>query len=94
MECKSTSTLMTVLRAEDERADWKLPQELLEKHLNESVFDIICSNALTVDLGCDLEDLRNVERAIVAAAVAAALKRDQELKEEYSDDGIEFSDEE
>jgi hypothetical protein len=94
MECKSTSQLMTILRAEDDRADWKLPQELLELHHRDNVFYKIVTEAIAVDLDCDLETLRKVERSTVAAAVEAARKRDQELKDMYSDDEIVFSDEE
>ena len=93
MNAKSTSAIMTILRAEDERADWKLPPVLLERHLEEDIFSEIVNSAESVDLDCDLEKLREAEGASVAAAVEAARKRDNELKELYSDDEITFSDE-
>jgi hypothetical protein len=94
MEAKTTANIMTVLRAEDEKADWKLPHELLERHLKEDVFSEIVHAADSVDLDCDLETLREAEGKSIAAAVEAAKKRDQELKDMYSDDEIVFSDEE
>ena len=94
MACKSTSELMTILRAEDDKADWKLPHELIERHNNEDIFSDIVSSATAVDLDVDLESMRDAEGKAVAAAVEAALKRDQELKDMYSDDEIVFSDEE
>lgn len=93
MEAKSTSSIMTILRAEDEKADWKLPHELYEKQMEKNIFGRIVTEALSVDLDCDLEELRSSERKAVAAAVEAARKRDQELKDLYSDDEIVFSDE-
>jgi hypothetical protein len=94
MEAKTTSNLLTVLRAEDERADWKLPHELLERHHKEDIFSEIVNSAGGIDLDCDLAGLRETEGKAVAAAVDAAKKRDQELKDMYSDDEIVFSDEE
>jgi len=94
MEAKTTSAIMTILRAEDEKADWKLPHELHEKQVEENIFGRIVTEALSVELDCDLESLRSSERQSVAAAVEAARKRDQELKDLYSDDEIVFSDEE
>ena len=94
MAAKSTSEIMTILRAEDDRADWKLPHELIERHLQEDIFSVIVNSADSVDLDCDLEKMREEEGAAVAKAVEAALKRDQELKDMYSDDEIVFSDEE
>jgi hypothetical protein len=94
MEAKTTSAIMTILRAEDEKADWKLPHELHEKQIEENIFGRIVTEALSVELDCDLEALRSSERQAVAAAVEAAKKRDQELKDLYSDDEIVFSDEE
>jgi hypothetical protein len=94
MAAKNTSNVMTILRAEDERADWKLPHDLLERHHNDDIFSEIVSAATSVDLDCDLDALRESEAKIIAAAVEAARKRDQELKDMYSDDEIVFSDEE
>ena len=94
MAAKTTSTIMTVLRAEDEKADWKLPHELLERHHKEDIFSEIVASAASVDLDCDLAALREAEAKVIAAAVEVALKRDQELKDMYSDDEIVFSDEE
>lgn len=94
MEAKTTANIMTILRAEDERADWKLPHELLERHHNEDIFSEIVNTADSIDLDCDLAGLRDTEGKAVAAAVEAAKKRDQELKDMYSDDEIVFSDEE
>ena len=94
MAAKTTSDIMTILRAEDDKADWKLPHHLLERHLKEDIFSEIVNCAVSIDLDCDLEALRQSEGAAVAAAVEAAKKRDMELKEMYSDDEITFSDEE
>lgn len=94
MAAKTTSNIMTILRAEDEKADWKLPHELLERHHKDDVFYEIVASATSVDLDCDLEALRDAEAKVIAAAVEAARKRDQELKDMYSDDEIVFSDEE
>jgi hypothetical protein len=94
MAAKTTAELMTILRAEDEKADWKLPADLIERHLKEDVFSEIVSTADGVDLNCDLAELRETEVKVIAAAVEAARKRDQELKDMYSDDEIVFSDEE
>ena len=94
MEAKTTSAIMTILRAEDERADWKLPHELHEKQMEENIFGRIVTEAQSVTLDCDLDSMRSDERKAVAAAVEAAQKRDQELKDLYSDDEIVFSDEE
>lgn len=94
MACNNTSELMTILRAEDERADWKLPPMLIDLHNKDNVFEGIVTRALTVDLACDLERIRDEQREHVAEAVMKALKRDQELKDMYSDDEIVFSDEE
>ena len=94
MAASSTSTVMTILRAEDEKADWKLPHELLDRHHQEDIFTTIVNEADSVDLDCDLPALRETEAKLVAAAVEAARKRDQELKDMYSDDEIVFSDEE
>jgi hypothetical protein len=90
---KTTSDMMTILRAEDERADWKLPHNLLERHQKEDIFAEIVNTAEAVDLDCDLSAMREAEGNAVAAAVEAARKRDLELKEMYSDDEITFSDE-
>jgi hypothetical protein len=94
MECTSTSELMTILRAEDDRADWKLPPALHEMHVKDNIFDKIVAGALSVEFGFDIESIRSKQRAEVAEAVTKALKRDQELKDMYSDDEIVFSDEE
>ena len=94
MEAKTTSAIMTILRAEDEKADWKLPHELFEKHTEENIFGKIVTEAQSVTWDCDLDTMRADERKTVAAAVEAAKKRDQELKDLYSDDEIVFSDEE
>jgi hypothetical protein len=94
MACKSTSDIMTILRAEDDRADWKLPHEMLERHQKEDIFSEIVNGAEGIDLEVDLEALRESEAKAVATAVEAARKRDQELKDMYSDDEIVFSDEE
>ncbi len=94
MEAKDTHHIMTLLRAEDPRADWKLPPHLMERHLSEDIFIKIVTEASSVDLGVDLDSLRHAEGRKVAEAVEAARKRDQELKELYSDDEIVFSDEE
>ena len=94
MEAKTTSSIMTILRAEDEKADWKLPHDLYERQIEENIFGRIVTEALSVDLKCDLEEMRSAQRTVVAAAVEAARIRDQELKDLYSDDEIVFSDEE
>ena len=94
MAAHSTHTQMTILRAEDDRADWKLPPALIARNEAEGIFDTIVAEALNVDLNCDLEAMRTAERLSVAAAVAAAKIKDQELKDLYSDDEIIFSDEE
>ena len=94
MAASSTHSQMTILRAEDDKADWKLPPMLLQRHLEEQVFDAIVNDALNIELEFDFEDMKVQERTIVAAAVAAALKKDQELKDLYSDDEIVFTDDE
>ena len=94
MAAHTTHSQMTILRAEDEKADWKLPQELVERHERENIFETIVNEALLVDLDCDLDQMRAVERESVSRAVEAAKIRDQELKDMYSDDEIVFSDEE
>jgi hypothetical protein len=94
MSAKTTADIMTILRAEDEKADWKLPHELLERHNKDDVFGEIVNSSDSVDLDCDLAGLRESEAQLVAAAVETARKRDQELKDMYSDDEIVFSDEE
>lgn len=93
MAARTTADVMTILRAEDSRANWRLPQVLLKRHINEDVFSEIVRGAMTVELDSEHQAMRELEAKAVAAAVEAARKRDEELKAMYSDDEIEFSDE-
>lgn len=94
MEANNTHSQMTILRAEDDRADWKLPPALIERHESENVFESIVVASIDLEFECDLESMRKNERESVAAAVLEAKRKDQELKDLYSDDEIVFSDEE
>ena len=94
LAAKDTSGIMTILRAEDPRCDWKPTADMIARHEKEDIFGQIVKEAVDIDLGVDLEAMREEEGIRVAEAVERARKRDQELKEMYSDDEIVFSDEE
>ena len=94
LACKDTSTLMTILRAEDPKCDWKPTHDMIERQEKEDLFGQIVRDAMDIDLDVDLEKMREEESIAVAEAVARAKKRDEELKQMYSDDEIVFSDEE
>lgn len=94
MAAKDTSAMMAILRAEDPKCDWKPTADMVERQEKYDLFGTLVQEAHKVDLDVDLETLRENEAKEVAEAVARAKKRDDELKELYSDDEIVFSDEE
>ena len=94
MNAKDTHSIMTILRAEDPKCDWKPPHDMIARHEKDDLFGGIVRDALSVQIEADLETLRQLELTLVAEAVERAKKRDEELKQLYSDDEIVFSDEE
>lgn len=91
----TTAGVMTILRLEDPRAEWRYPPKLqhgLEERLarvNLAAIELIAVDQLK---SSRLEGLRDQEAAKVAEDVERAARRMAELEEE--DDGIVFSDEE
>jgi hypothetical protein len=83
LEAKSTAALMTVLRAEDDTADWKLPKSIHKEEFGTIMAEAI--NALE-KLPGDLETQRGEEQVKVAEQVRKAKERDEELKRMYADD--------
>ena len=94
LAAKNTAAIMTILRAEDPRSEWKPPADMIAKHESDDIFGEIVREAVNIDLDVELEKLREEEAIRVAETVERARKRDQELKDLYSDDEIVFSDEE
>jgi len=94
LSAKDTSGIMTILRAEDPKCDWKPPADMIARHEKDDIFGQIVRSAVDIDLDVDLDTMRTEEGIRVAEAVERARKRDQELKDMYSDDEIVFSDEE
>ncbi|CAE8696107.1 unnamed protein product, partial [Polarella glacialis] len=94
---ESTAGVMTILRMEDPRADWRFPPKLVQQdavvdrltRVNLAAIEAIASDSLRADR---LGQLREVEAAKVAEEVERARQRMQELADD--DDGIVFSDEE
>jgi Rab-GTPase-TBC domain len=91
---KDTAAIMTILRAEDPKCDWKPTADMIARHESEDLFGKIVRAAVDIDLDVDLDAMRDEEGVRVAEVVERARKRDQELKDMYSDDEIVFSDEE
>jgi hypothetical protein len=81
---KSTASLMTILRAEDDTADWKLPKSIDKATLGEVVNEAVAG--IDSWLPADLTALRQVELEKVNEQIRKAKQRDDELKKLYADD--------
>jgi Rab-GTPase-TBC domain len=92
MKCKSTSQLMTILRAEDENSDWKLPKSIKPEDFK-GIVEEAKSKKLPEEV--NLEKLREEEFIKMAQQVENARKRAAEMAaEDSSDDEGNFTDDE
>jgi hypothetical protein len=80
---QSTASLMTLLRAEDDTADWKLPKSITREDFASIISEAVAGVSALPD---DLDVRRHAELEKVLEQIRKAKARDDELKRLYADD--------